>query len=98
MSLEDAIKLRYIQIEEVKKAGKKEKWVESNRTPDAFYLDDDVDKMKQIAKQTKGKLNSVGITTVRQLREMTQTRIEQLGSDKEFKMSKNLLQQLQHNA
>ena len=98
ITIEDAIKLRHQQIEEVKKAGKKETWVESNRTPDVFYLDDDVDKVKQIAKQSKGKLNSIGIITVRQLCEMTQTRIEQLDSDKEFKMSKKLLQQLQHNA
>ena len=29
---------------------------------------------------------------------MTQERIERLGSDKEFKITKNLLQKLQHNA
>ena len=80
VSLKDAITLRNIKIDEVKKTGKEEKWVESQCTPGEFYLDDDVDKVKQIAKQTKRKLHSVGIMTVRHLCDMTQAQLDRVNS------------------
>ena len=52
--------------------------------------------MLQVSKVTS--LNSFSIMTVQHLQGMTQARIDILGGDKEFKMTKNLIQKCHHNA